>query len=126
MHKKDIVQVVTEALDGKMTRQQVQLVFEKTLETIATALQMGERVTITGLGTFEARERKERMGTNPNTGEKINIAAHYTASFSTSTVLRRALNNGHDQKEESPLVAIIQQVLAAKGTEETETTEVVE
>ena len=43
------------------------------LETIVQAVSEGERVTLVGFGSFEARERKAREGINPKTGEKLYI-----------------------------------------------------
>jgi DNA-binding protein HU-beta len=48
---------------------------------IARALKKGDRVQITGFGTFEARKRKARTGRNPRTGESIKIAASKSPSF---------------------------------------------
>jgi DNA-binding protein HU-beta len=48
---------------------------------ISRALRKGDRVQITGFGTFEARKRKARTGRNPRTGETIKIAASKSPSF---------------------------------------------
>ena len=48
---------------------------------IARALKKGDRVQITGFGTFEARKRKARTGRKPRTGESIKIAASKSPSF---------------------------------------------
>ena len=48
---------------------------------ISRALKKGNRVQITGFGTFEARKRKARTGRNPRTGESIKIAASKSPSF---------------------------------------------
>ena len=48
---------------------------------ISRALKKGDRVQITGFGTFEAKKRKARTGRNPRTGETIKIAATKTPSF---------------------------------------------
>ena len=48
---------------------------------ISRALKKGDRVQITGFGTFEARKRKARIGRNPRTGESIKINASRSPSF---------------------------------------------
>jgi DNA-binding protein HU-beta len=48
---------------------------------IATALDAGDKVTITGFGTFETRSRAARKGRNPATGQQIDIPARKYASF---------------------------------------------
>ena len=48
---------------------------------IAQALRAGQRVQITGFGTFEAKYRKARMGRNPRTGATIHIPASKSPGF---------------------------------------------
>jgi nucleoid DNA-binding protein len=55
---------------------------------IATELDAGRRVQITGFGTFETRKRKARQGRNPRTGETIKIAAAKVPAFSAGKALK--------------------------------------
>ncbi len=55
---------------------------------IAKALKKGDRVQITGFGTFEAKKRKARIGRNPRTGESIKIAASKSPSFRSGKGLK--------------------------------------
>jgi DNA-binding protein HU-beta len=48
---------------------------------IAQALQQGEKVQITGFGSFETRKREARTGRNPRTGKEIKIGASTNAAF---------------------------------------------
>lgn len=48
---------------------------------IAKQLQGGNKVQITGFGTFETRKRGARMGRNPRTGERIQIPASVSPAF---------------------------------------------
>ncbi len=59
---------------------------------IAGALKKGDRVQITGFGTFEAKHRKARTGRNPRTGETIQIAASKTPGFKAGKGLKDAIN----------------------------------
>lgn len=59
---------------------------------LAEALNKGDRVQITGFGTFEAKHRKARTGRNPRTGETIQIAASKTPSFRAGKGLKDAIN----------------------------------
>jgi DNA-binding protein HU-beta len=59
---------------------------------LAEVLAKGERVQITGFGTFEAKTRKARTGRNPRTGETIHIAASKTPSFRAGKGLKDAIN----------------------------------
>ena len=56
---------------------------------IATELDAGRRVQITGFGTFETRKRKARLGRNPRTGETIKIAAAKVPAFSAGKALKQ-------------------------------------
>lgn len=58
---------------------------------ISQALKKGTRVQITGFGTFEAKQRKARMGRNPRTGESIKIAATKTPGFRAGKGLKDAI-----------------------------------
>lgn len=69
-------------------------IVDAALDLIAEALAEGKRVTLTGFGTFEVRERRERDGVNPQTGEKIKIAATRTPGFSASSTLKERVKNG--------------------------------
>ncbi len=55
---------------------------------IATELDAGRKVTITGFGTFESRRRAARKGRNPATGQQINIPAKKYAHFRPGQGLR--------------------------------------
>jgi len=50
-------------------------------DSISEALEKGQEVQLRGFGSFRLRERKERMGRNPKTGEKVRIAAKKVPYF---------------------------------------------
>ncbi len=60
---------------------------------IANALAGGEKVQITGFGTFELRQRKARTGRNPRTGEEIAIAASRAPAFSAGKSFKERYND---------------------------------
>lgn len=72
-------------------QREAKLVVDGALEVIEDALRRGEKVTLTGFGTFEVRERSAREGVNPRTKEKIQIAATKTPGFSASTSLKETV-----------------------------------
>ena len=59
---------------------------------LAKALRKGDRVQITGFGTFEAKQRKARTGRNPRTGATIQIAASKSPGFRAGKGLKDAVN----------------------------------
>ena len=58
---------------------------------IEEALKKGEKVQLVGFGTFEVRERGERKGRNPQTGEEITIAAAKVPAFKAGKALKEAV-----------------------------------
>ena len=64
------------------------------LDDVIAALRQGERVTISGFGTFSVSERQARTGRNPKTGESIEIAASRSAKFKPGKRLKDSLNEG--------------------------------
>lgn len=58
-----------------LTKKDLGIVVTATFDTVAAALAQGEEVRLTGFGTFGTRQRKERMGRNPKTGEEMTIPA---------------------------------------------------
>jgi DNA-binding protein HU-beta len=65
--------------------------FEAFEQVVTEALKGGEEVQITGFGKFSVRERKAREGRNPQTGEKIKIAASKVPTFSAGNALKEAV-----------------------------------
>ena len=58
------------------------------LDGITEVISQGERVSLVNFGNFEVKERKARLGRNPQTGEPINIEAQKTVSFKPGKELR--------------------------------------
>src|SRR5437660_2411157 len=64
------------------------------LDDISGALKQGERVNISGFGTFSVSTRQARTGRNPKTGESIQISASRSAKFKAGKQLKDSLNEG--------------------------------
>src|SRR5437660_7899259 len=71
------------------------------LDDIIGALKQGERVNISGFGTFSVSTRQARTGRNPKTGESIQISASRSAKFKPGKQLKDSLNEGLDQAPSS-------------------------
>lgn len=89
MTKKDLIEVVAKKanLTNKASRDAVQIA----LNTIRDSLKHGEKVVLTGFGTFTVRKRAERVGRNPKTGEKITLAARKTPGFTPGKTFKKAI-----------------------------------
>jgi len=86
MTKADIVQALNEKLgfSKKEAADLVELVFE----TLKTTLSQGQKIKISGFGNFVVREKRSRIGRNPQTGQTIEISARRVLNFRPSQVLR--------------------------------------
>ncbi len=89
MTKKDLIEVVAKKanLTNKAARDSVQT----TLNTIRDSLKRGEKVVLTGFGTFSIRSRQQRVGRNPKTGDKITLAARKAPGFTAGKTLKKAV-----------------------------------
>ena len=65
--------------------------FEAFEDVVTEALKAGDEVQITGFGKFSVKERKAREGRNPQTGQKMKIAAQKVPAFSAGNALKQAV-----------------------------------
>ncbi len=89
MQKTDFVKSVAER--AGVSQKEAKLVIDAALDIVTETLKKGEKVTLTGFGTFEVRQRQEREGVNPQTRQKITIGATKTPGFSASSTLKEAV-----------------------------------
>lgn len=87
--KKELIELVAKKanLTNKAAKDGVRVL----LNSIRDSLKRGEKVVLTGFGTFSVRSRKARKGRNPKTGEAITIAARKAPGFTAGKSLKRAL-----------------------------------
>ena len=89
MNKSDLITAIAE--HANLTKADAGRALDGLLKAIETALKAGDSVALIGFGTFEVKERAERSGRNPQTGEPITIAAAKTISFKPGKALKDAL-----------------------------------
>lgn len=77
---------------GLSRNESAQLV-ESVLETISSTLSSGEMVKISSFGTFSVRDKAERIGRNPKTGEEVPILPRRVLVFRASHVLKDRINS---------------------------------
>jgi integration host factor subunit alpha len=95
MTKADIIEQIYEKVgfSKKESAEIVELVFDTMKET----LEKGEKIKISGFGNFVVRQKRPRIGRNPQTGEEIEISARKVMTFRPSQVLKSALNKGQGE-----------------------------
>lgn len=74
-----------------MSQKAVSRALNGAIDVITQALIDGQRVTLTGFGTFEVRQRSEREGVHPKTRQRMKIAATKTPGFTPGNTLREAV-----------------------------------
>ncbi len=107
MNKSELVDAVAQATG--LSKVDVDRALKGTIYNISAALSRGEKVTFVGFGTFERRNRKARMGVNPqNPTQKIKIPAKKAPAFSPGSELKAAVATGKAPKLEiAPKVAMV-------------------
>lgn len=78
--------------EGGFTKQQSTAIIENLIEIIKNTLESGEDVLISGFGKFCVREKNERKGRNPATGEDLMLAPRKVVTFKCSGKLRDRIN----------------------------------
>jgi DNA-binding protein HU-beta len=89
MTKADLIESVAAKLD--LPKGQAERAVNLVFEDIVKALRNGDKVNISGFGTFAVSERKARTGRNPKTGESIEIPASKSAKFKAGKSLKDEL-----------------------------------
>src|SRR5436853_5213973 len=99
MTKADIIESVCKVgFSKKESAEIVELVFD----TIKDTLEKGEKIKISGFGNFVVREKRSRVGRNPQTGQSIEISARRVLTFRPSQVLRAEVNTSLEGKPIHP------------------------
>ncbi|NLZ38920.1 MAG: HU family DNA-binding protein [Firmicutes bacterium] len=89
MNKSELISVVAEKTG--FTKKDTEKVVNAVFDGIGEALAKGDKVQIIGFGTFDVRDRKEREGRNPATGETITIPAVRVPVFKPGKALKESV-----------------------------------
>ncbi len=89
MNKGELVDAV--AVKVNVTKKEAEAIVTATFEAIQEAVAAGDKVTLVGFGSFEPRERQERTGRNPQTGEAIQIPATTVPAFAAGKQFKELL-----------------------------------
>lgn len=97
MTKAEIARAVSSRIAGFSKTEAADLV-ELVFETMKEMLGRGEKIKISGFGNFVLRDKRERTGRNPQTGEAITLTARRVLAFKESPLLKVALNPRRDDR----------------------------
>jgi integration host factor subunit alpha len=109
MTKADIVHAVYTRLGGFSKKESADLV-DLVFETMKETLGRGEKIKISGFGNFVLRDKRQRQGRNPQTGDPIVITERRVLNFKASQLLKQALN---EERADGAASVPIQQTAAA-------------
>lgn len=90
MNKKELISALASKTGG--TKAGSDRNIAALVEIIISALGKGDKITLSGFGIFEVRNRVARIGRNPRTGEPLKIKAAKVPVFKAATTLKAALN----------------------------------
>ena len=86
MNKTELITLAAE--NAGMTKKDAERLINAAIDAITASLAKGEKVQLSGFGTFEVKEREARVGRNPHTREAMEIPATRVPSFKASKALK--------------------------------------
>ena len=86
MNKTELIAIAAE--HAGLTKKDTERVLNAAIDAITLALVRGEKVQLSGFGTFETKDREARVGRNPHTKEAIEIPATKVPGFKASKTLK--------------------------------------
>ena len=86
MNKTELIAAAAQS--AGMTKKDTERVINAAIDALTASLQQGDKVQISGFGTFEVKDREARVGRNPHTKETIEIPATKVPVFKASKALK--------------------------------------
>ena len=90
MNKSELIEAIAES--AELTKTEAGRALDAVIEAVTEALKRGDTVSLVGFGSFGVKERAERQGRNPQTGNTITIKAAKIPSFKPGKALKDAVN----------------------------------
>ncbi len=92
MNKGELVDAIAERTNAIATKKVIDAVLSAAIDTVIETVAEGDKVTLVGFGTFESRQRKEREGRNPRTGDKMIIPPTTVPAFAAGKTFKQKVN----------------------------------
>ena len=90
MNKAELITSMAEK--SQWTKKDAESALKAFIDSVQEALENGDKVQLIGFGTFETRERAEKIGRNPQTGAELKIPAATTPAFKAGKALKEKVN----------------------------------
>jgi integration host factor subunit beta len=91
VNKSDLIEGIARRLPNLASRD-VEVIVNTIFDSMTDALCRGDRIEIRGLGSFEVRVRKPRIGRNPKTGQSVDVGERRVPFFKVGKELRERVN----------------------------------
>jgi len=91
MNKQELIAAIAE--NSNLTKADTTRALDALIDTVQTTLQKGESIVLVGFGTFDVKERPERSGRNPRSGEAVTIPAAKVPHFKAGKTLKDTVNS---------------------------------
>ena len=92
MTKTDLIAQV--AANTEMSKKSAELAVNAAFDALSKAMAEGEKITISGFGTFSVRDKAARVGRNPKTGDEVPISPRRVLSFRPSHLMKERVAAG--------------------------------
>ena len=90
MNKTQLIQKIAE--NGNMTKKDAEAALKAVIDAVSDAIVAGDKIQISGFGSFDVKARDARTGRNPKTGESVEIAASKRVVFTAAQSLKDKIN----------------------------------
>ena len=99
MTKADLIEEVSRL--AELNRKDSEIIVETIFESVVRSLRAGDKIEVRGFGSFRTRKRKPRVGRNPKTGARVEVAAKKIPYFKPSKELKDLINHDHAATSEA-------------------------
>ena len=96
--KAELADILVDKVGG-MTKHDAKEIVELYFEEIRTTLERGEEIKISGFGNFQLRDKPQRPGRNPKTGEEVPISARRVVTFHASQKLKGMVDHFYGKQQ---------------------------
>jgi integration host factor subunit beta len=103
MTKADLIEDV--ARKTELSRKDSEVIVDTIFEGIVKSLRGGDKIEISGFGSFRTRHRNSRVGRNPKTGERVDVPAKDIPYFKPSKELKDLVNSTQESAQPAPAAA---------------------
>ena len=90
MNKAELINAIAD--ETGLSKKDTEATLNSFVNVVTNALENKDKVQLIGFGTFETRERAEKIGRNPQTGAELKIPAATTPAFKAGKALKEKVN----------------------------------